>query len=321
MNLLLNSGKRNKMHYLKQIPIEKAELLAGYYFRKNNGRYKIILPESIESAASIVKNRITIPLEEIFGSKNNQETQLIIIQDVIAEEIPSRLKSDLLKASQYTIDSIQPFVNKKLVPSNINNLEVILEPMYFYLFLLNDNKISHYREAGNISNTLRNHLDKYSLERAHKATEIQGILSTMIVSGKNFYHYLTEPAFKSYMPRLIVGTRLTVGMVESAIHETVHAIIEPTITKKIIRNYDERMDVDALLIHSRPISELFAHVMTPYIARECSTEYVFGDYLKVIQENNKNNPNSHYCNYGQVEEILKTSKNLKEAFHNCLDSI
>lgn len=309
------------MHYLKQIPLEKAELLAGYYLGKNNGRYKIILPESIESAASIVKNRITIPLEEMSGSEDNQENELIIIHDVIAEKIPGRLKSELLRASQFTIDSIQPFVNKKLVPSNINNLEVILEPMYFYLFLLNDNNISQYREAGNICSTLRNHFDRHTLARAHKATEIQGLLSTMVVSGKNFFHYLTEPAFKFYMPRLIVGAKVTVGMVESAIHETVHAITEPTIIKKIIKNYDERIDIHALLIHSRPISELFTHVMTPYVARECSTEYSFEDYLKVIQENDRNYPNSSYCNYGQVEEILKTSKNLKEAFHNCLDCI
>ena len=298
------------MRNLKKISEEEAELVAMLRLGHDDGRYRIIYPRSVEDVLSFAINKQnikkvfdTIPVEKAF-----------VVEDIIESKMPGDLDDYAEVASFHAIETITPFL--EIVPSNRYKLKLNVSPVKYYYFI---NNLNLYLDIGCIDDYMSVYEDAHSLKESDFVATKEGKLSVAIVGRKSFLHYVIEPVINIEVPRLFNELESDCNTVEAAIHETIHAIVQPMIIKSIIGNLESPITPNYSIQRIREDAELFAYSLTPYLTRDIIIdERYFENYKKKILYKKKIGGKIGNCDYGQVLDVLINEKSLEKAFERCI---
>ena len=298
------------MRYLKQISEEEAELVAMMRLGPEEGRYRIIYPRTVEDVLSFAINKQnikkvfdTIPAEKAF-----------VVEDIIESKMLEDFDSYADVASFHAVETITPLL--EIVPSNRYKLKLNVSPVKYYYFI---NNLNLYLDIGCIDDYMSVYEDANSLKESDLEAIKEGKLSSVITGRKSFLHYITEPVINIEVPRLFNELELDRNTVETAIHETIHALVQPMIINSIMGPLESKITPNYSIQRIREDAELFAYSLTPYLASDIIIdERYFEDYKKKMLYKKKAGGKIGNCDYGQVLEVITNEKNLEKAFKRCV---
>lgn len=239
----------------------------------------------------------------------------VIAVDEMQEDLPKPMQYHSRFASMLARKSLSELIQPEMIPDNISKLQVSIIPMAQYQFRLSLDGLDSILLAG----YLQTNIGYYNGQsRTGNAQDISNVIS---VEPNSFKMTIADSCIILYLPRLYDENRAKSKIIESSIHETVHAMTLPIVIREILGRTGLPVNIDYLIFKLKLPYELVAHALTPYIYRKYTKDNKFFETYSEDILKRASNENKSYCDYSAVSEILSNNKTIEDAFDECIDRI